>query len=331
MQKTKKFSLGMVFFISCALLLVACGGAKGNESEYFTVGLVTNNSNGLRNVQGFREAMTALGYIEGENISYVFSETPLKGDDLDAALEDMVAANVDLIFTAGTPTGVAAHRIIEGTEVAVVFGVIADPIEAGVMENLTTPGGNITGVKLSQNQGRRLELLLEVSPDIQRIFFPYNPDDAAPNGAMVQIVEFASERGIEIVEGFARNDEEVSILLNNIPADMDAIFMLPDSTINAHVNDLVAIAIENQWPVSAPSIAQVEDGALMAYGIIHEEAGAQAAPMADQILKGANPAELPVQTAEYYLGINLQTAQAIGIELPASLVQAAEVIVTIEE
>ena len=177
----------------------------------------------------------------------------------------------------------------------------------------------------------RLELLLEIAPDIQRVFFPYNPDDAAPISAMAQIFELAPGLGIEVVEGFAQNDDEVTTLLNNLPEDIDAIFMLPDSTINARVDDLVAIAIERKLPVSGPSMVQVEEGVLMAYGTIHYEVGTQAASIANQILKGADPGELPVQTAEYYLGINIQTAEAIGVEIPASLVQAAEVIITIEK
>ncbi len=331
LKRERKLSFVAMIFISIVFLLAACGTIGNEEGEHFTVGLVTNNANVLMNVQGFRDAMTELGYLEGENITYIFSETPLKGDELDAALENMVAENVDLIFTVGTPTGVAAHRITEGTGIPVLFGVIADPIYAGVMDDLTNPGGNMTGVKLSQNQGRRLVLLMEISPDIQRVFIPYNPDDLAPTSAMTQIVELAPALGIEIVEGFAHNDEEVSALLDNLPEDIDAIFMLPDSMISAHVADLVAVAIERKLPVSAPSMTQVEDGVLMAYGIIHYETGAQAASIADQILKGADPGSLPVQTAEYYLGINLQTADAIGIEVPLSLVQAAEVIVARKE
>jgi putative tryptophan/tyrosine transport system substrate-binding protein len=327
LKKTKKYAFFRMVLLIIALTLVACGGANEEPDDHFVIGLATNNANGLKNIQGFQDEMAELGYLEDENITYIFSETPLKGDDLDAALENMVAENVDLIFTAGTPTGVAAHRITEGTGVPVVFGVIADPIDAGVMEDLMKPMGNMTGVKLSQNQARRLELLTEIAPDIRHVFFPYNPDDAAPTGAMAQIEELAPEFGIEIVEGFARNDEEVSLLLNTIPENIDAIFMLPDSTVNARLDDLVALSITKGLPVSAPSITQVENGALMAYGIIHHEAGAQAASIAVQILRGADPGEMPVQTAEYYLGINLQTADAIGIEIPASLVQAAEVVI----
>jgi len=331
MLKTFRYvALGIVVII-VTLTLAACDSVSDEDSRYFTIGLVTNNPNGLRNVQGFRDEMAELGYVEGENVTFMFAGHPTKGDELDAVLESMVAAKVDLIFTAGTPTGVAAQRITEGTNIPVVFGVIADPIAAGVMEDLTRPGGNMTGVKISQNQARRLELLLEIAPGIQRVFVPHNPEDAAPTSAAAQVNEIAPDLGIEIVEGHARNDDEVTELLNNIPEDVGAIFMLPDSTVNARLADLVAIALDRKLPVSGPSIAQVEGGALTAYGIIHHKAGAQAAHIAAQVLRGADPGELPVETAEFYLGINLQTADAIGLEIPYEVLQQAEIIIRAEE
>ena len=320
----------VVVLVAGPFLLVSC--TKGTEdTRQFTIGLVTNNPNGLRNVQGFRDEMAELGYIEGENVTFMFAGHPTKGDELDTVLESMVEAEADLIFTAGTPTGVAAHRITEGTNIPVVFGVIADPIAAGVMEDLTRPGGNMTGVKISQNQARRLELLLEIAPGIQRVLVPYNPEDAAPTSAAAQVNEIAPDLGIEIVESHARNDDEVTELLNNIPEDVDAIFMLPDSTVNARLADLVAIALDRKLPVSGPSMAQVEGGALTAYGIVHHKAGAQAAHIADQVLRGADPGELPVETAEFYLGINLQTAEVIGLEIPYEMLQQAETTIRAEE
>ena len=326
----RNVALGVVIIV-VSTMLMACGSAGNEDKDHFTIGLVTNSTNGLGNTQGFRDAMTELGYIEGTNVTYIFTGYPTDGDELDAVLENMVEEEVDLIFTAGTPTGVAAHRITEGTNIPVVFGVIADPIAAGVMKDLTRPGGNMTGVRISDNQARRLELLLQAAPGIRRVFVPYNPEDAAPSSAVVQVREIASSLGIEIVEGHARNDGEVTELLNNIPEDIDAIFMLPDSMVNARLADLIAVAIDNGLPVSGPSMAQVEGGALMAYGIVHHRAGAQAAHIADQVLKGTDPGELPVETAEFYLGINLQTADAIGLEIPYGILQQAEVIIRGDE
>lgn len=318
--------LGMVVII-VTLAVVACGRASNEDDRYFTIGLVTNNPNGLRNIQGFRDGMAELGYIEGEDVTYIFEESPIKDDELDAFLKRLVEAEVDLIFTAGTPTGVAAHRITKGTNIPVVFGVIADPIAAGVMEDLTRPGGNMTGVKLSQSQARRLELLLEIVPDIKRIFVPYNPDDAAPASAVAQINELAPDLGVEIVESKTRSDSEVTELLNNVPEDIDAIFLVPDSIVNSRLTDILAIAYDRKLPVSGPSTAQVEEGALTTYGFIHHEVGAQAARIVDYILMGADPGEYPVETAECYLAINLQVADAIGLEIPYEILQQAEIII----
>lgn len=317
--------------ILMTLTLAACGGASDEDKGHLTIGLVTNNPNGLRNVQGFQDGMAELGYTEGENVTYIFKGEPTKGEELDVVLQEMVEREVDLIFTAGTPTGVAAHRITKGTTIPVVFGVISDPIAAGVMEDLTRPGGNMTGVKLSQNQARRLELLLEIAPKSQRILVPYNPEDTAGSTAVAQVHELAPNLGVEIVEGQARDDEQVTELLNNIPQDIDAIFMVPDSTVNARLADLLAVAFERNLPVSGPSTIQVEKGALTTYGFVHHEVGAQAARMADQVLKGADPAELPVETAEFFLVINLVTAEAIGLEVSDDMLQQAEIIIRADD
>jgi putative ABC transport system substrate-binding protein len=208
-----------------------------------------------------------------------------------------------------------------------VFGVIADPVEAGVLTDLNHPGGNITGVQLNPNQDRRLTLLLDLVPDADRIFVPYNPNDPAPASSIVEVERMAETLNIDIVKGYATSDTEVTELLNTIPAGIDAIFMLPDSTVNARIQDLVTIALERKLPVSGPSMIQVADGALMAYGIIHEEAGRQAAQIADQILRGANPGDLPVQSAESYLGVNLITAGALELEIPVDFLQQAEIVI----
>ncbi len=331
LNKVLRNVIQTIVIIIVAFGLAACGGAGDEENSHVTIGLITNNPNGLRNVQGFQDGMAKLGYIEGENVTYIFEGEALQAEALDAALERMVETEVDLIFTAGTPTGVAAHRITKNTNIPVVFGVIADPIVAGVMTDLTRPGGNMTGVKLSQNQARRLELLLEMAPSSKRIFVPYNPDDSAGSSAVAQVHELALELGVEIVEGLAHNDDEVTELLNNVPENIDAIFLVPDSTVNGRLHDLLAMAFDHKLPVSGPSTIQVEKGALTTYGFVHHEVGAQAARIADQVLKGADPAELPVETAEFFLVINQLTAEAIGLEIPPHILQQAEIIIRADE
>jgi len=317
---------GVVAFVLLSLS-AACASPTAPDPQHFTIGMVTNSQNGLRNIQGFKDGMAALGYVEGQNVTYAFTESPTGEEMLESTLQGMVDAGVDLIFTSGTPTGVAAHRVTAGTTIPVVFGVIADPIAAGVVEDLTRPGDNMTGVMLSENQGRRLELLQEMAPGIRRIFVPYDPTDTASTSALRQIAELAPSLGLEIVEGHARNSAEADALLQGFPPAIDAIFLVPGTTVNAHLDDLVAIAAARKLPLSGPSTAQVEEGALMTYGFIHHETGMQAARIADRILKGTNAGEFPVEVADFFLAINLSVAEEIGLDIPYSLLQQAAIIV----
>ncbi|MGD8345009.1 MAG: ABC transporter substrate-binding protein [Desulfobacterales bacterium] len=298
----------------------------GENSRLYTIGLVTNNRNGLRNIQGFQNKMAELGYRVGENVNYMLEGQPVRGSDLDAVLNKMVKTKVDLIFTAGTPTGVAAHRITAGTTVPVVFGVIADPIAAGVIDDLTGPGGNMTGVKLAANQARRLQFLLEMAPGIRRILIPYNPEDAASSSAVAQVKKVAPAHGVAIIEKMAHNDQEVFELLGHLPEHLDAIFLVPGTTVNIHLQKVLAIARARRLPVSGPSLIQVEEGALTAYGFNHYAAGMQAARIADQVLRGTDPGDLPVETAESFLSINLKAAEEINLQIPYSILQQAKII-----
>lgn len=319
----------LVFVSVCSAIVITGCSDRGQREPIspFVVGLITNNPNGLRNIQGFKDGMAALGYRENDTIEYLFKGVPEKESNLENTITEMVSDGASLIFTAGTPTGIAAHRVTAGSSLPVVFGVIADPVGAGVMTDLNRPGGNMTGVKLSLNQERRLELLLRISPDVRKVFVPFNPDDSAPESAVRQIERIAGALGIEIIRGEARDDHSVTDLLAHLPADIDAIFLVPDSTVNQRLSDILAIATRRKLPVSGPSTAQVEEGALTTYGFVHHEVGIQAAQMADQIIRGANPAELPVQTAEFFLSINLQAADTIGLEIADDILRQADTII----
>jgi putative ABC transport system substrate-binding protein len=315
----------LVLFV--ALVTVsACGARSSQSGTSATIGVVTDNPNGLRNVQGFKDEMAQLGYLEADNVTYLDAGEPQTGADLERELESFVAAGVDLVFTAGTPTGVAAHRIMDGADIPVVFGVIADPVAAGVMEDLSHPGGNMTGVKLGRNQERRLELLLEIAPGTERVLVPYNPDDAAASNAVDQISLVAGALGVQLVLAEARTDAEVSKMLESVPEAIDAVFLVPDGTVNARLGDILNLATVLALPTSGPSTAQVEEGALTTYGFVHEEAGAQAARMADLVLRGADPGDLPVEDSESFMAINLVTAEEIGLEVTDAVLQQAEII-----
>jgi len=208
-----------------------------------------------------------------------------------------------------------------------VFVPLTDPVGAGVVDSIEEPGANITGVTFGIQEIKRMEWLLRVAPDAQRIFVPYNDEDNSARIAFEGVQAMTDTFDIEIVPETARNDEEIQEVIDNIPDDVDAIFLLPDSLVMSRVDGFSAAAVEQGLPISAPSIPAVESGALIAFSMDFHVAGIQASTLANRILNGASPTDLPVETTEFFLAVNLETADAIGIEISDEILGQANTIV----
>jgi putative ABC transport system substrate-binding protein len=322
-DRTQNGWMTLVWIVVLSLLLAACGGGQTT----YTIGVVNLSFNLEDTVEAFKEGMTELGYIEGENTTYIY-EGPAGIDKLDAVAQGLVAADVDLILSLTTPATQAAQRATTGTDIPVVFIPVTDPVGAGIVDSLTKPGGNITGVTYGIQEGRRLEWLLQVAPTIEQIYIAYNPDDQSPVLALETVREAAMKLGVELITHEARTSEEATAAFENIPKEADAIFFLPDSVVNARGPDWFEKAIDLKLPTSGPNTATVEDGALTTYGVdLTVSAKQQAARLADQIFKEIKPADLPVETAEFYLAINLKTAEAIGLDISDEILLQADIIV----
>lgn len=313
--------MGTIVF---SLLLAACG----NDQKTYTIGVINLSPRQEETVEGFKEGMTELGYVEGENITYIYEGATGDLDKLDAVAQGLVKADVDLILSITTSATQAAQKATAGTDIPIVFANVTDPVKAGVVESLKQPGGNITGITFGIQEGRRLEWLIQVVPTIEHIYIPYNSEDRGPVFALEAVSEAATALGVEVITREARNLEEVATAFENIPAEADAIFFLPDSVVAVRIDDWLETAIELELPTSGPNLAAVEDGHLTAYGIDLATSARQGATrLADQILRGIQPGDLPVETAEFYLAINLKTAEAIGLDVPDEILLQADIIV----
>jgi putative ABC transport system substrate-binding protein len=309
--------------IILGLALAACGSGQ----KTYTVGVVNVLPVLDGTVQGFKEGMAELGYIEGKNVAYIHEEAILR-DELDAVLQEMVEAEVDLILSVTTPAAQAAQRATEETDIPIVFVPVTDPVGAGLVDSLKQPGGNITGITFGIQESRRLEWLVQIVPTIKEIYVPYNPNDPAPVAALKTVSEVAPQLGVELITREVRNPEEVETAIKNIPEEADAIFLLPDSLIGSRTTDLVDVALERRLPTSGASADAVNQGnTLTSFGPTESSSGKQAARLAAQILRGVKPADLPVETAEFYLAINLKTAEAIGLDISDEVLLQADIIV----
>jgi putative tryptophan/tyrosine transport system substrate-binding protein len=294
------------------------------SAEIITIGVINYRPPTEPTLDGFKAGMEEFGYVEGSDIEYIYNGPVETLAELDEIARGFVEAEVDLILAIASVSASAAQTATLGTDIPVVFAPVTDPLGSGLVAELAEPGANVTGVTNGGSESRRLEWLLELAPpDTRLIYVPYNPEDPSPQAALLDAQAAAAELGVELLLYPARNDAQMTAAANGIPPEADAIFMLPDSVALAHTDEFIAAALERGLPFSAPTSEQVVQGALVSFGINLFEIGRQAARLADQILDGQDPGGLPVEEAEFFLVINLKTAEAIGLEIPDEILSQA--------
>lgn len=330
MKHCQSLSIPIALFFILMLIggLTACGSAEPGTMAVGIINLLPDLDSA---VEGFEAGMAEIGYVEGEDVTYVYPGATGHPAALEGAAQDLMAAEVDLIFCVTTPACLAAQAATQGTDVAVVFSAVTDPVAAGLVADLSQPDGNATGITVGAqdaiNEGRRLEWLLQVVPQTRRVYIPYNPEDAVATTSLATVEDVASTLEIELVLQEARTTDEVQAALDATPEDVDAMFVFADQVVVADVSAIVDTALERDLPLSTPNSLGPELGALMSYGSDLYAAGNQAARLADQILRGSNPDDLPVETPEFFLTLNLNTAEAIGLEIPDEVLRQADTII----
>jgi putative ABC transport system substrate-binding protein len=321
-MNTRVFSKS-VLVVLCTFLTYGLNACQVTEPEKITVGVV-NFVVALQPVfEGFKQGMAELGYSEGENIIYIYREATNQ-NELNPIANEFVASKVDLILSISTPATIAAKEATGETRIPVVFAPVTDPVSAGLAESLSNPGGNLTGITNLGSESRRLEWLLKLAPETKEIYIPYNPKDPSAAAALVTARSAALELGVDLVTREASDDEQMTAAINEMPVDADAVFMLPEGLAINHIQEFVNTTINRQLPLSGPTTTQVEAGALVSYGLDLFSAGEQAARLADQIIRGIDPAVLPIEEAEFNLAINLNTAEAIGLKIDPDILNQAD-------
>lgn len=322
----------MKYLKTCMIMLlilafVVSGAVFAQDDEPFTIGLFTI-SNQLGPVfDGFQAGMAELGYVEGENIRYLDYSPPedIDQDGWTEAAQALIDAEVDLIFTPSDEDALVIKDL--AGDIPLIFALASDPIGSGLVADLTEPGGNATGVEISGYHERRLQLLVEIDPSIKRVYYPYNPDAIAADAILAGLEAIAQELDIELLAVTTTNMEEGQEILANIPEDIDAIFLSPGSQQVMGILPMwIAKSLELQAGISAPAYMGMP-GILMGYGPDPVKVGRQVAGITDRILHGAEPADLPVESADFFLAVNLATARMIDLEVPRSILRQAGIII----
>jgi putative ABC transport system substrate-binding protein len=280
-------------------------------------------------VEGLRERLKELGYIEGTHV--VFDAPEAQGDwkVLEKAAERFARERVDLLYSVTTGATKIAQRATN--EIPIVFNVVGDPVKFGFIRSLANPGGNLTGLSniSLELSGRRLEVLKELVPHARRILAPYNPEYEFAVKALAVAKEAAPKIGVELVEVHVKHVAEIEALLKGLkPGEYDGIYVPPDANLMSRPGPLFELARGKRLPTIVHEEGLVRLGALASYGTNFHQMGRQAAPYVVKILKGTKPQDLPVERpSKIDLIINLKTAHAIGLTVPKDiLLQADEVI-----
>ena len=280
----------------------------------------------------FLRGLHDLGYEEGRNIDIQYRDAEGKYDRLSALAANLVALKVDVIVVTNTPAALAAQRATK--IIPIVLAWTADPISSGLVASLARPGGNITGLSFLDPEvvGKRLELLIEAVPTIRRVALLWHPGDYGERTEkdMLQAAEVAAQAlGIRLEVVAARGVEDFDGAFSDIVrAGTDAVTVQSTNILFIERNRLVTKMAESRLPAVYLTREFVDAGGLMSYSANVPDLFRRAASYVDKILKGARPSDLPVeQPTKFELVINLKTAKALGLEVPAMLLARADEVI----
>ena len=282
------------------------------------------------NADSFREGLTKAGFVEGRNLR--IEERWARGDyeALPALAAELVARGVVAIAATGDVASARAAQRASST-VPVVFTIGGDPVRFGLIKSINRPGGHVTGILFNQNVlgAKRVELLREIAPNVSRVALLMNPTNPNVNVEQADAEAGARKMGLETVTLNARNAREIDAAFEQLlGAKADAVITGTDPILLDRREQIVSLANRHKLPAVSFVRQFAAAGGLMSYGPSISWMYRQAGEYIGQILKGANPAEMPVlQPTQFELVINLKTAQALGLTVPLTLQTTANEVI----
>jgi len=289
---------------------------------------IADDPEGQARVMVFKQALHALGWIEGRNVQFIYRWSA--GDVVHARqfAKELLDLRSDVILANTTPIAIAVKDTTRTTPT--VFVQVSDPLTAGVVQSLARPGGNLTGFTNFEPSiaSKWLELVKRVAPNITRVAYLFNPD-TAPLFYARAVETAAPMLSVEPFAAAVHNADEMERVIEQFARASDgALLVLPDLFTATNRRSIVAIAAHHRLPAVYPARYFVAGGGLMSYGIELLETYRQAAAYVDRILKGERPNDLPVQQpTKFEFAINLKTAKALGLNIPNTVLIAADEVI----
>jgi putative tryptophan/tyrosine transport system substrate-binding protein len=287
----------------------------------------TTLSTGGQWVAAFVQRLRELGWIEGRTVAIEVRWAEGRSERFAEIAAEFVRLKVDVIVTAGPPV----FAVKQATSVIpIVFATVADPLDSGLVASLARPGGNVTGLSLTSPElaSKRLELLRDIIPGLRRLAILANGDYPPAVRELDEAVTAARPLGIETIALKIRQAADIAPAFEALKGRADALYAVGDSLTSANQVRINSFALAARLPTMHPNRERLETGGLMSYGPNFPSLYRRAGDFVDRILRGAKPADIPVeQPTKFDLVINLTTAKAIGLSIPESfLLRADEVI-----
>ncbi len=278
-------------------------------------------------VEAFRLGLRELGYVEGKSITIEHRSAEGKFDRLPDLAAELVRLKVDVIVASSNQAIIALKKATQ--TIPIVMSIAGDPVGAGFIASLARPGGNITGLSgiAEQLSGKRLELLKEINPKIDRVAVFWSPTIHAVLWKETQAA--ATVLGIKLLPLDIRAPDAIESAFGTMAREhAEALVVLPEPISFTHRKQIVDLAAKNRLPAMYPWNEFVDSGGLMAYAPNRDDLWRRAATFVDKILKGTKPADLPVeQPTKFELVINLKTAKGLGLTIPQSVLIRANKII----
>jgi len=281
-------------------------------------------------LEAFRQGLRDLGYVEGQSIAIEYRWAEGHEDRLPELATELVGLKVDVIVTTGTPGTLAAKRATQ--TIPIVMTATGDPLRSGLVTSLARPGGNVTGFSTlrSELEGKRLDLFKQTFPRFSRVAMLWDSANPSTKFYLQHIEAAARASHVTLQPAVAvRRVEDLDRAFAAIArGHADALFVVSGRSLLAERGRIVEFAAKSRLPAIYPYREYVETGGLMSYSANYPDLYRGAALYVDKILKGAKPADLPVQqSARFDLAINLKTAKALGPTIPPSLLARADQVI----
>ena len=319
----------MIFFLITVAMVVSISQAHAQQAKVYRIGALFPGGPLSETIDGLRGGLRELGLTEGKQFTLAILDTKGEAKAAEEAARNFEREKFDLIYALTTP--VVTPVRVGTTNIPIVFCVGSDPVAMGLVDSFAKPGGRLTGVQylVTDLTAKRLEILKEILPKLNRVITFYNPGDLAAPGAAKAAREEATRHGLKFVERHVTSVEELRKVLQALkPGEADAYFYVPDVMVIGQVQLIIDTAKSKKLATMFQEQSLVAKGALASYGQNYYEIGRVSAKYVQRVLSGVQPRDLKVETIDdVELAINLQIAKQLGLTIPPNVLARAKKVI----